>query len=272
MKLSIITATYNRPDKLKTTAIPSLLNQSDCDFEWVVVNDGANPHTKAIVEKLEAPFSINYIETKHHETGFGLCHARNAGIKAATGDLISYIDDDNSLFPEFVTNTKLFFETNPYLKYSMTLQSRRRDIVKSNKTVSTGKVFLSPNIGCGIEELILQNQIFDSNGFTHHNNSSLAWNPSLTVFADYEFLLQCISLFGKETFQLNPQALVNYIQSSESAIGSSTYGQWGSELKQIVDNSFKYNLMVNEIDNLVELSNKYLVKGNKRVIAFIDNE
>lgn len=272
MRLSIITATYNRPNKLRAIALPHLLNQSDCDFEWVVVNDGANPYTKVIVEELKAPFSINYIETKHHETGFGLCHARNAGIKAARGDLIGYIDDDNSLFPDFVANTKLFFKANPYLKYSMTLQNRRRDIVKNNKTISTGKVFFSPNIGCNIEELILQDQIFDSNGFTHHNNNSLVWNPSLTVFADYEFLLQCISLFGRETFKVNPQVLVSYIQSSEGAIGSSTYEQWGSELKQIVDDNLKYNLKENEINKLIELSNKYLAKGNKRVIAFIDNQ
>lgn len=272
MKLSIITATYNRPDKLKTTAIPSLLNQSDCDFEWVVVNDGANPHTKAIVERLDVPFSINYVEIKHHETGFGLCHARNAGIEAAMGDLISYIDDDNSLFPEFVASTKLFFKTNPSVKYSMALQSRRRDIVRSNKTVSTGKTFISPDVRCTIEELISQDQIFNSNGFAHHNNSTLVWNPNLKVFADYDFLLQCVSLFDRKTFQINPQILVSYIQSSEGAIGSSTYEQWGRELKQIVDNSFKYNLHGNEVDKLIKLSHKYLAKGDKRVIAFIDNE
>lgn len=87
-----------------------------------------------------------------------------------------------------------------------------------------------------------------------------------------KFLLQCISLFGRKTFQINPQILVSYIQSNEGVIGSSTYEQWGIELKQIVDNSFKYNLHGNEVDKLVKLSHKYLTKGDKRVIAFIDNE
>ncbi|MEO1372917.1 MAG: glycosyltransferase family A protein [Cyanobacteria bacterium J06635_10] len=272
MKLSIITATYNRPDKLSAIALSSLLAQTDCDFEWVVINDGANHHSKEIIKDLIAPFSTTYIETKHSETGFGLCHARNAGIRAATGNLISYLDDDNKLFPEFVANTKSFFKTNSYVKYSMTLQNRRRDVVKNNKTVTAGKTFISPNTDCTIEELILQNQIFDSNGFTHCNNDSLQWNPDYKVFADYEFLLQCTNLFNRTTFQLNSQILVKYIQSSIGAIGSSTYQQWGNELKQLVNDNIHYKLKKNEIENLVYLSTKYLAKGNKKLNAFVKNK
>ncbi|WP_143874362.1 glycosyltransferase [Nostoc sp. 'Peltigera malacea cyanobiont' DB3992] len=40
MKLSIITATYNRPEKLSTIAPKSLLNQTDHNFEWIIINDG----------------------------------------------------------------------------------------------------------------------------------------------------------------------------------------------------------------------------------------
>ncbi|MDF5724241.1 MAG: glycosyltransferase [Rhizonema sp. PD37] len=61
MKVSIITATYNRPEKLRAISLPSLMNQTDRDFEWVVINDGANPQTREIIHSLEADFPIVYL-------------------------------------------------------------------------------------------------------------------------------------------------------------------------------------------------------------------
>ncbi|MDF5723236.1 MAG: glycosyltransferase family 2 protein [Rhizonema sp. PD37] len=104
MKLSIITATYNRPEKLNTNAIPSLINQTDDNFEWIAVNDGENPETRKIISNLKTNFSLLYVEIKHLSSGFGLYHARNAGLEVATGELITYLDDDNSLGPRIRTN------------------------------------------------------------------------------------------------------------------------------------------------------------------------
>ena len=44
MKLSLITATHNRPQILAEKALPSVLGQQveATDFEWIVVNDGGD--------------------------------------------------------------------------------------------------------------------------------------------------------------------------------------------------------------------------------------
>ena len=108
MKVSIITATYNRPEKLSAIALPSLLNQTDKNFEWVVINDGANPQTREIIHTLSLDFPIVYLEIAHPSSGFGLCYARNLGIESATKDLISYLDDDNTCLalPHLSLNSK----------------------------------------------------------------------------------------------------------------------------------------------------------------------
>jgi glycosyltransferase involved in cell wall biosynthesis len=269
MRLSIITASYNRPKELSTVALPSLINQTDCNFEWVIVNDGANFHTKEIIKQLQTSFPVTYLEIEHSATGFGLCHARNAGLNAATNELVSYLDDDNSLQPEFVAATRAFFQDNSQVKYGMVVQNRRRDVVKDGITTRIGKSFLSPSCICGLDKLIVQDEIFDSNGFTHYQENSCRWNPNYKIFADYEFLLQSASRFGRKTFKLNPQVLVNYIQSSEGIIGRSTYLDWGSELKEIVRQESTYQLKLYEINRLTQLADKFSNQDKQNANAFI---
>jgi hypothetical protein len=270
MKLSIITATYNRPQCFKQTVLPSILNQSDCNFEWVVVNDGANLQTRNIVAGINTNFPITYLEMEHLSSGFGLCYARNLGIQNATGDLVCYLDDDNSIAPEFVASVRQFFQQHPYVRYSMLLQHRRRDIAKSGTNIRQGKPFVSPSVECGIRELILQQEIFDSNGFTHYRQATPAWNPSLKVFADYEYLLQCAGNWGESTFKLNSQVLVSYIQSSEGIIGRSTYEQWAKELAAIAHNCNRYPILQSQdIERLQQLVHVYQNKARFQAPAFV---
>ncbi|KYC34537.1 glycosyl transferase family A [Scytonema hofmannii PCC 7110] len=269
MKLSIITATYNRPEQLNAIALPSLLDQTDYNFEWVVVNDGGNPEIREIVSHLKTNFSLKYVEIKHSSTGFGLCHARNAGLEAATGELISYLDDDNNLTPKFIATTSEFFRQYPTVKYCMTAQQRRRDVTKDGKIIRQGKTFLSPSHAeCSLAELISQKEIFDSNGFTHYWKNAPKWNSNYRVFADYEYLLQCINVWGRQGFQINSIPLVNYIQSSEGIIGSSSYQEWAEELSRLIENT-NLSLIPNEVEKLHQLVSVYQEKCDSQLPAFI---
>ncbi|HEY9799534.1 MAG TPA: glycosyltransferase family A protein [Leptolyngbyaceae cyanobacterium] len=270
MKISIITATYNRPQTLYTIALKSLLNQTDQDFEWVIINDGCNRQTREIIATLQVPFSLAYAEIEHSSNAFGLCYARNTGLNIATGNLITYLDDDNSLEPEFIAATKHFFKQYNFVRYSMAIQNRRRDVIRQGKIIRSSKVFLSPNNpNCTFDELVNQQEIFDSNGFTHYYDSALEWNPNYRIFADYEFILQCATRYGASKFKINPQVLVNYIQSSQGVIGCSNYGQWAEELKQIIHSASSYSLKPNQIEQLEQLVRMCTSKANNRPQAFI---
>ena len=91
MKLSIITAAHERPNKLRDRCLPSIASQTRRDFEWVVVNDGDDAETKHVVDSAAADMDMRYIATPHR----GLVASRNLGLDKATGDLISFLDDDN---------------------------------------------------------------------------------------------------------------------------------------------------------------------------------
>jgi glycosyltransferase involved in cell wall biosynthesis len=123
MKLTIITATHNRAKKLAGVALPSVLAQTNRDFEWLIVNDGRDRATRELVTTIQADFALAYQEMDHPTSSFGLCHARNLGLAAASGEIVAYLDDDNTLAPEFARETLKFFQDNPLIKCSMVQQS-----------------------------------------------------------------------------------------------------------------------------------------------------
>lgn len=250
MQISLITGTYNRAEVLRAIALPSILGQSDLSFEWVVINDGQDPATRDLILHIKtvAPPSLKItdLEMLHPPRGFSLCYARNLGLEQASGDLVAYLDDDNSIAPNFIAATKQFFSTNQTVKCSMVQQQRRRDVVQAGQVVSQGKVFVSPTAECTVADLIQQKELIDSNGFAHYRIDAPQWNPDYQVFADYEFFLQCLSRWGQSSFRLNPKRLVDYVQRSDGVIGQSSYSQWVDELRRILTNSSCYPALENE--------------------------
>lgn len=179
----------------------------------------------------------------HPNLGFGLCHARNLGMATATGELIAYLDDDNTIAPKFVSSVQQFFHQHPQIQCSMVQQWRRRDQVDGNLLVRSGPPFLSPTATATIEDLLTHQELFDSNGFVHRRQAALRWNPRYRIFADYEFFLQCLSLWGPDCFQLHRAVLVDYVQRSDGIIGRSSYQEWAIELEQILNSSALYPVL-----------------------------
>jgi len=70
------------------------LAQSYVDYEVIVVDDGSSDGTKALVLGLHGP--IRYI----YQSNNGPAAARNTGIGAATGELICFLDADDSWTPD----------------------------------------------------------------------------------------------------------------------------------------------------------------------------
>ncbi len=94
MYASVIVSTYNRRKILQRT-INSLLNQtvSREAFEVIVVDDCSSDDTRAYMNHLrELAPSVVYIR---HDANRGRVVTRNDGIRAARGDIVIFLDDDN---------------------------------------------------------------------------------------------------------------------------------------------------------------------------------
>jgi glycosyltransferase involved in cell wall biosynthesis len=229
--ISIVTATHNRPEALVSKAIPSILEQTDQSFEWIVINDGADLLTRQIIQQLQPKFEIIYLEIEHPKQGFGLAHARNHGLQKATREIVCYLDDDNALALTYIEETKSFFQTNP------------QTACANGQLIRQGQKFISPKTNTSVAELIRHQQLFDSNGFAHRRSGAPAWNPNYRIFVDYEYFLRCLDHWGMESFALYESVLVDYVQSSEGIIGRSKYGEWAEEIDRLCTNAQKYPIL-----------------------------
>ena len=107
-KVSIIIPTYNRAHYLPE-ALDSALSQTYPNTEIIVVNDGSTDDTEAVL----VPYRkhIRYIK----QVNAGCAGAKNTGIKAATGEFLTNLDDDDSIRPEKIALQVDHFLQNPRL-------------------------------------------------------------------------------------------------------------------------------------------------------------
>lgn len=265
MKLSLITGTYQRPQILAQKALPSVLGQdiAPTDLEWIIVNDGVDPATADLIRDLKTPFPVVHIPIPHPADGFGLCHARNTGLEAARGDVVAYLDDDNSLDPYFVTQTIQFFDSHAEIKCCLPQQRRQR--ISPRKQ---GNPFISPTANCTTTELIRHDQLFDSNGFAHRRVGSPRWNPEFRIFCDYEYFLQSLGCWGPDAFTVQPEVLVDYVQTTEGVIGQSRYGDWAQELELLCQREQYYPALHPHLPHLKAIAAQWREKADCSIAAF----
>jgi len=97
MKVSVIIPSYNREDTIGR-AIRSVLQQDFKEFELIVVDDGSDDKTVEVVQD----FSDSRISIIQHSENQGANAARNSGIDAASGELISFLDSDDKFHADYL--------------------------------------------------------------------------------------------------------------------------------------------------------------------------
>jgi glycosyltransferase involved in cell wall biosynthesis/SAM-dependent methyltransferase len=96
--VSIVIPTWNRSALLRR-ALASVRDQTWSHWEAVVVNDGSEDDTRAVVAALAEEDPRIRLVNRPHE---GVCAARNAGLAAARGGFIAFLDSDNEWKPDFL--------------------------------------------------------------------------------------------------------------------------------------------------------------------------
>lgn len=103
MKLSIVISTYNNSNSLIRTLESVVAQDADRSlWECIVVNNNCTDDTALRVSQfIEEHNSVNIKLVE--EPKQGLSFARNCGIAKSTGEIIAFIDDDETINKEFVS-------------------------------------------------------------------------------------------------------------------------------------------------------------------------
>ena len=105
---SIIVPVYNRPKEVEEL-LDSLSNQTDKDFQLVIVEDGSTDTCKEICEAKSKDFEIKYF----HKSNEGRSIARNYGMDRADGDFFIFVDSDCILPPDYIASLKRSLQSCP---------------------------------------------------------------------------------------------------------------------------------------------------------------
>lgn len=89
--LSVIVATWNRPERLDEALNSISLQGEAVPFEVVVVNDGG-VDVSDVVARWARGMAVQCVNL---DTNVGLARARNEGIRRARGDILCFLDDDD---------------------------------------------------------------------------------------------------------------------------------------------------------------------------------
>lgn len=103
MTLSVVIPTHNRRATIGA-AIDSVLAQKDCghDVEVVVIDDRSTDDT---ADYLRTRYAADPVRIIPNEGPRGPAGARNAGIQAAEGDFVAFLDSDDAFLPAHLRQT-----------------------------------------------------------------------------------------------------------------------------------------------------------------------
>ena len=107
--VSVIVPTFNRPAMLRD-ALASIAAQTYAPIEIIVVND-AGVDVEGVVSQMKSIRGVVYLK---HANNRGLPAARNTGLKAASGDYIAYLDDDDVYYPDHIHTLVSFILASDY--------------------------------------------------------------------------------------------------------------------------------------------------------------
>ncbi|MFN2501408.1 MAG: glycosyltransferase family 2 protein [Pyrinomonadaceae bacterium] len=108
-RISVVIPAYNAAEYI-CEAIDSVVEQKFREHEIIVVNDGS-PDTERLERAIKTRIE-DIIYIKQRNAGAGV--ARNTAIKHARGEIIAFLDSDDTWFPDFLASQYVFLQRHGY--------------------------------------------------------------------------------------------------------------------------------------------------------------
>ncbi len=162
LRASVVVATYQRPQLLsrllRQLAAQQLPPKS---FEVVVVDDGSSQPVEPLLKLETFPFELRVLR----QSNAGAASARDAGARAAGGDVLIFLDDDMQVGPSFVARHLAAHSEGPdrvvlgrlrgdprlsslplFERWHQTLLDRKADAMSRGPATPDGASFFSGNV------------------------------------------------------------------------------------------------------------------------------
>lgn len=179
LRFSVVMPTVGRLTLL-TRAVESVLSQSYPHLELVVVDDGSEDGTAEWLATVDDPRVV----VVRNDARCGEGHSRNRALDIATGDVITFLDDDNQFDPDWVRSLAWLFAEQP--DTAMAYGAR----VVDDRQRHTGRgLHRLPSVELNewSSSEIVERNLVDMNTVAHRR-SAARFDPTLPVFTDWDYL------------------------------------------------------------------------------------
>jgi O-antigen biosynthesis protein len=115
--VSFVMPSWNTPEDWLGEAVRSVLGQVNANLELTVVDDGSDRPVEHVLGDVRDP-RLHVLRTQH----VGAAEARNAGFRASRGDLVRFVDSDDSMPADSTAHLlQLLGDGAPAIVYGATL-------------------------------------------------------------------------------------------------------------------------------------------------------
>ena len=172
MKISILTATYNRADDIERLYTSLVINSnSNIDFEWLIMDDGSTDKTKIIVDNFikQGIIDVHY----YYQENQGKMCAINNLMQYVTGDIVMDCDSDDSLCIDALSTIKKYSDKllNDETVYALVF------LKKNEKGKISGNKFPENCYRSDINKAIIIGD-YQNDGYTKNINDIFKANPN----------------------------------------------------------------------------------------------
>lgn len=206
MKISIVTISYNQANYLPY-CIESILNQTDCEFEYIVVDPGSTDQSRQIINSYGNKIIKVFAKDKGPADGL------NKGFSLATGRIFAFVNSDDYLLPGALKVVTNFF--NHHDDQCFLTGHGFSELASGSRSRVTPNVLTSQNMLHRAAVLFQQGTFFPATLYKSANG----FNIDNTTCWDYELFLKFL-LGGAKHFVIpNDLAVFRLHEGSISGSG-----------------------------------------------------
>lgn len=175
-KITIITAVYNRVDKIEQ-CISSVVNQTYNNLEYIIIDGGSTDGTVDVIKKY-----ADKIAYWCSEPDKGIYDAWNKSLKHVTGDYVLFMGSDDALC-DYQTISRVVSELDCDVDilsgcFYTVVEKENMDVYSTNEYMLEQKSF--PGYGIPTQGLFIRSSLFHENEF----------DISYKIAADFKFTVR----------------------------------------------------------------------------------
>ncbi len=231
-KVSIIIPTYNR-DMFLNRCLNSLYEQTYRPLEIIIIDDGSKDKTYEVVQNFIRKFNANGFEIIYFfQNNNGAPSARNKGISESSGDWIQFLDSD-----DYLPNNKITNQIASLKKAKADLSLCKYKILNQKGLIEE----VVENDGNLLFKVANGHSIFTGSALIGKNilKKGVYWNELLYREQDKEFLFKVIFLSDKYIY--NSDTFANYIKHDQPQI-TDIYSKSNPQAIEVIKSNLKFFL------------------------------